>query len=152
MKCKIKELPVSYAEMTDNVVAKYKYRNHTIIVKPYSQYREYSDSYIGEVYDKSLNKIKDDFDKAYSIEDIRNEAADFIDVILTNKKPNKKAVIVKMAVYTRIVVDTTASEDEITEMAMKKILQDPKGYMDGDNLEYIKNDTECPYNPETDEN
>jgi hypothetical protein len=138
--------------MTDNVVAKYKYRNHTIIVKPYAQYCEYSDSYIGEVYDKNLNKIKDDFDKAYNIEDIRNEAADFIDVILMNKTPNKKAVIVKMAVYTRLVVDTTASEDEITEMAIKKILQDPKGYMDGDNLEYIKDDKECPYNPETDKN
>ena len=65
------------------------------------------------------------------------------------KIADKKAVIVKMAVYTRIVVDTTASEDEITEMAIKKICQDPKGYMNGENLEYIKDDTECPYNPET---
>ncbi|MBQ2176932.1 MAG: hypothetical protein II453_18395 [Alphaproteobacteria bacterium] len=67
-----------------------------------------------------------------------------------SKIADKRAVIVKMAVYTRIVVDTTASEDEITEMAMKKILQNPEGYMAGENLEYIKDDTECPYNPETD--
>ena len=79
-KHQIKEIPISYVEATDEVVAKYKYRDYTILVKSYTKYNDYTDTYTGEVFDKDLNET-DYFEETYSIDDIKNGAIGYIDNI-----------------------------------------------------------------------
>lgn len=89
-KHQIKEIPITYVEATDNVVAKYKYRDYTILVKPY-EYNDDNDTYTGVVLDKKLNET-DYFEEAYGIDDIRDGAADYIDHILERPARAREAL------------------------------------------------------------
>lgn len=80
-KHEIKEIPISYVEATDDVVAKYKYRDYTILVKSYTKYNDYTDTYTGEVFDKDLNDT-DYFEEAHSGDEIKDSAINYIDCIL----------------------------------------------------------------------
>ena len=90
-KHQIKEIPISYVEATDEVVAKYKYRDYTILVKSYTKYNDTTDTYTGEVLDKKLNET-DYFEEAYSIDDIKDGAANYIDYILERPARAREAL------------------------------------------------------------
>ena len=56
-----------------------------------------------------------------------------------------KAYLVTISPMVRVVVDDAAREEEIIAKAIEKMRQTPNEYLD-----YVKEDTECPYNPEND--
>ncbi len=58
--------------------------------------------------------------------------------------------LVRYSICTRVVVNDTDNEDEITRVANNKLLNDPRGYICGENISEIEDDTECPYDPEFD--
>jgi len=62
----------------------------------------------------------------------------------------KVAKIVEYSIRTRIIVDTADSEDSIIRKANNKLLNDPSGYIVGDNVGEIQDDIECPFDPKFD--
>ena len=62
----------------------------------------------------------------------------------------KVAKLVCVTLITRVIVNKNATEQEIMELAIPKLSEN---LMDApfENIKYIKKDTECPYDPETDE-
>lgn len=80
-KHQIEEIPVSYEEATDEVVAKYKYRGYTILVRSYTNFNDITDTYTGEVFDEDLKKT-DYFEETESIDGIKNGAIGYIDNIV----------------------------------------------------------------------
>lgn len=61
-----------------------------------------------------------------------------------------KAYLVTISPMVRVVVDDAAREEEIIAKAIEKMRQDPYEYLDYCHCEDVKEDTECPYNPEND--
>ena len=70
---------------------------------------------------------------------------------------SKKAYLVEVTILTRVVADndidknTNDGFDKLGEMAIEKIKNDVNGYLCLNNVEVIREDKECPYDPETDE-
>lgn len=66
-------------------------------------------------------------------------------------KENKKvAKLVAVSFLTRVVVDKNATQEEILAKAKNKFQAKLNNNELGENLEYIEEDTECPFDPETD--
>ena len=69
-------------------------------------------------------------------------------------EPAKKAKLVTFEVTTRVIVNESAmpevEEEDAIQKAIEKITSNPDGYLCYDNLSWIEDDKECPYNPETD--
>ena len=61
-----------------------------------------------------------------------------------------KAYLVIISPMVRVIVDDTAKEEEIVAKAIEKIRKDTNEYISYTYLDDVKEDTECPYNPETD--
>lgn len=61
----------------------------------------------------------------------------------------KVAKLVYFSLATRVIVDDTASDDEIVKAARPQIIDQVNTSL-GDNIEDIIDDEECPYNPNTD--
>lgn len=61
-----------------------------------------------------------------------------------------KAYLVTVSPMVRVVVDDAAREEEIIAKAIDKMRQTPEEYLHATHCEDVKEDTECPYNPETD--
>lgn len=57
---------------------------------------------------------------------------------------SKVAKLVAVSLLTRVVVDDTATEEEILDAARPRYFDKVRTEL-GDNLEYIEDDTECPY-------
>ena len=62
----------------------------------------------------------------------------------------KVAKLVEYNIVTRVIVNDTDSINEIIRVANNKLLNDPSGYICGDNVVLTEEDSECPYNPEFD--
>lgn len=63
----------------------------------------------------------------------------------------KKAYIVGISPSVRVVVPENATEEQIIDIAIEKMRKDPDEYLHATHCNEVKEDTECPYNPETDE-
>ena len=61
----------------------------------------------------------------------------------------KKAVLVRVSLVTRVVVDETASEMDILELAVPRLCENLMS-SPYENMDEIVVDTECPYKPELD--
>ena len=59
----------------------------------------------------------------------------------------KKAMLVRFGIVTRVVVDETATEDEIIEAAIEKVNKPSYDLDLIENVENVEEDKECPYNP-----
>ncbi len=75
---------------------------------------------------------------------------------LIPKKQPKKAYLVQLVITTRIVADNIDKDTDdgfskLSEMAIEKIKNDVNDYLCLYNVEDIREDEECPYNPVTDE-
>ncbi len=70
------------------------------------------------------------------------------------KEPVKKAKLVTFSITTRVVVNENemqeCEEEDAINAAIGKILDNPTDYIHFENLDWIEDDTECPYDPETD--
>lgn len=64
----------------------------------------------------------------------------------------KKAVLVQLVLTTRIIVDSSMSDEDVANKALEKIKKNSEDYLIIDNLEGIYNDVEVPYDPDLDEN
>lgn len=64
----------------------------------------------------------------------------------------KKAYLVTFAPCTRVVVDESATEDQITEAAYNNIQGNILEYLSLENILAIDEDKTMPYDPETDKN
>lgn len=62
----------------------------------------------------------------------------------------KKAVIVTLTVKARVIVEDTDSEEKMVAKAVEKIKRNVGDYIHDGNLEDVCDDTEVPYNPQTD--
>lgn len=60
------------------------------------------------------------------------------------------AKLVEYSIVTRVIVQDDACDAVIIKVANNKLLNDPSGYICGDNIGEITDDTEIPYDPETD--
>ncbi len=58
-------------------------------------------------------------------------------------------MLITVSLMTRVVVDKDATEKDILEKARDKFIVKVHSEL-GENLEEIVEDTECPYDPETD--
>ena len=63
---------------------------------------------------------------------------------------NKKAYLVGISPMVRVVVDENATEEQVLDAAINKMLEDPCEYIHATHCFEVKEDTECPYIPETD--
>ncbi len=90
-KHQIKKIPITYVEAADDILAKYKYRDYTILVKCYTKYNDTTDTYTGEVFDKNLNET-DYFKEACDIDDIKDNATEYIDYILDRPQRAREAL------------------------------------------------------------
>lgn len=86
-KFKFKDIPNTYVEAADGIVAKYEYRDHFIMVKLEDTDDEGYDHFSGSIRNEDFELIDDFYVDAYGIEDVRDEAADFIDDLL--EKPQR---------------------------------------------------------------
>ena len=59
----------------------------------------------------------------------------------------KKAMLVRFGIVTRVIVDDTATEDEIIEAAAEKVNKPSYDLDLIENVESVEEDKECPYNP-----
>lgn len=64
----------------------------------------------------------------------------------------KNAYIVGISPSVRVVVPENATEEQIIDIAIEKMRKDPDEYLHATHCDEVREDTECPYNPETDEN
>ena len=62
-----------------------------------------------------------------------------------------KAYIVGISPLVRVVVPENATEEEVIDAAIEKMRKDPDEYIHATHCDEVREDTECPYNPETDE-
>lgn len=62
----------------------------------------------------------------------------------------KKAYLVTISPMVRVVADENASEEAVIELAVEKMRKDPDEYLHATHCDDLKEDVECPYNPETD--
>lgn len=63
----------------------------------------------------------------------------------------KKAFLVSMVIYKRVVADENATEEEVAKMAMDELLKEtPTEYIISENVDLVMEDTEMPYTPEID--
>lgn len=62
----------------------------------------------------------------------------------------KKAYLVGISPMVRVVVDENAIEEQVIDAAISKMREDPCEYIHATHCNEVKEDTECPYNPETD--
>lgn len=63
----------------------------------------------------------------------------------------KKAYIVGINPLVRVVVPENATEEEVIDAAIEKMRKNPDEYIHATHCNEVREDTECPYNPETDE-
>jgi hypothetical protein len=65
----------------------------------------------------------------------------------------KVAKLVRVMITTRIIVDDNASEEEIMEIALPRLLDNLYTIVDNafENIEEIVDDTEVPYDPDMDD-
>lgn len=79
---------------------------------------------------------------------------EFREVYDTSITPKKKAMLVTFSITSRVVVNESAmpevEEEDAVKKAIENIKNNPDGYICYDNFDSIENDTECPYDPETD--
>lgn len=61
----------------------------------------------------------------------------------------KVAKLIAVSLLTRVIVDETASDDEIIAKAKSKFIDKINDEL-GENIEYIAPDTECPYDEDHD--
>lgn len=70
------------------------------------------------------------------------------------KEPVKKAKLVTFAVTTRVVVNENempeCEEEDAINAAIGKIMDNPSDYIHFENVDWVEDDTECPYDPESD--
>lgn len=62
----------------------------------------------------------------------------------------KVAKLVSISLMTRVVVEDTATEEEILTLTRPRFIEKIRTDLE-DNIISIENDTECPYDPETDQ-
>lgn len=62
----------------------------------------------------------------------------------------KKAYLVTISPMVRVVADENASEEQVIELAVEKMRKDPDEYLHATHCDDIREDVECPYNPEKD--
>lgn len=63
----------------------------------------------------------------------------------------KKAYLVAISPMVRVVADENASEEKVIELAVEKMRKDPDEYLHATHCDDIREDVECPYNPEKDD-
>lgn len=62
----------------------------------------------------------------------------------------KVAKLVAISLMTRVIVDENATEYDIIKQAKSQFMDNIQTDGISDNIEFIENDTDCPYAPETD--
>lgn len=62
---------------------------------------------------------------------------------------NKVAKLVAASFMVRVIVDESDSDDKVIKTAAKKMMDKVENDL-GDNIEFIDDDDECPYDPNTD--
>lgn len=62
----------------------------------------------------------------------------------------KKAYLVTIAPMVRVIADSNATEEQVIELAVEKMRSNPEEYLHATHCEDVKEDTECPCNPERD--
>ena len=63
----------------------------------------------------------------------------------------KKAYIVGISPMVRVVVPENATKEEVIDAAIEKMRKNPDEYIHPMHCDEVREDTECPCNPETDE-
>lgn len=63
----------------------------------------------------------------------------------------KKAYIVGISPLVRVVVPENATEEEVIDAAIEKMRKNPNEYIHTTHCDGVREDTERPYDPETDE-
>lgn len=84
-----------------------------------------------------------------NIADYKNTVKNLDDNIIEDLAKKKVAKLVYVSFLTRVIVNEDASDEEIFEAARPELKKKAAEEM-FENLEKIKDDTECPYDPETD--
>lgn len=62
-----------------------------------------------------------------------------------------KAYIVGISPLVRVVVPENTTKEQIIDIAIEKMRKNPNEYIHAAHCDEVREDTECPYNPETDE-
>lgn len=69
-------------------------------------------------------------------------------------KPEPKAKLVTFSITTRVIINETGDREQDEERAYgearEKIMQSPRDYLGWDNLDYVEDDKEMPYDPKYD--
>ena len=63
----------------------------------------------------------------------------------------KKAYIVGFSPMVRVIAPTDATEEQIIDLAIEKMRKDPNEYLHEAYCDEVREDKECPYDPEMDE-
>ena len=126
---KFNEIPLTQSEVNDDIVAKIEYRGYTIVVK-HETYDDYPDAYTANVVDKNMNNIDEDFfpTEGYGLEDVRDDAADYIDDLLS--KPIKAREALKMCdtaqlknIFYTYAISAPSWADEVMELVAERKLR-----------------------------
>lgn len=76
-----------------------------------------------------------------------NEKMQLIDAYQDTKK---KAYLVTLSPMVRVIVKEDATEEEIIQAAVSKMLKDPSEYLHSTHCDDVREDVECPFDPKTD--
>lgn len=63
---------------------------------------------------------------------------------------SKKAYLVAISPMVRVVADENASEEDVIDLAVEKMRSDPYEYLHATHCDELREDVECPYDPEKD--
>lgn len=63
---------------------------------------------------------------------------------------SKKAYLVAISPMVRVVADENASEEDVIDLAVEKMRSDPCEYLHATHCDELREDVECPYDPEED--
>ena len=110
--------------------------------------REAEIEWLGSRYEANCEYI--DFIDNFS----KKKLEEFKEEFNKPKEPVKKAKLVTFSITTRVVVNENempeCEEEDAINAAIGKVLDNPTDYIHFENIDGVCDDTECPYDPETD--
>lgn len=109
--------------------------------------REAEVEWLGSQYEAHCEYI--DFIEEFS----KKKLEEFKAEINKPQEPKKKAKLVTFSITTRVIVNENempeCEDEDAINAAIGKILDNPSDYIHFDNYDSIEDDTECPYDPES---
>lgn len=115
--------------------------------------REAEIEWLGSNYEANSEYI--DFIDSFSKRKLEEFKQETFMLHKTEERPKKNAKLVTFSITTRVVVNENemqeCEEEDAINAAIGKIMDNPSDYINFENLDWIEDDTECPYNPEIDE-